>query len=264
VSGRIVARSVVLLALTALEAHVPGASLRAQSQVIEAGPNRMPRLTYSVMPQNPVDRFGIPVVVSLRVTLDRGRVAEVRPIEPNRGTYSFYVSQPMGGEVLALSPLTDRPSPLGGYDAFARSAIDAVRRWQYDPPADGYLTFDVMFVFNPPSEPRLLPNSVTGVARLDAAPAANTPPIVGPVKVKDVPLAYPPIAQAARVQGAVIIEARIDPDGHVSDARLVSGPPLLQQISVEAVRQWEFTPAVVDGKRVPVLVTTRLDFTLFQ
>ena len=73
---------------------------------------------------------------------------------------------------------------------------------------------------------------------------------------------YPPIAQSARVQGTVIIEARVEPDGHVSNARVLRSIPLLDKAAMDAVMQWEFTPTLVNGKPVPVVVTTTLQFTL--
>ncbi len=72
--------------------------------------NPVPRLTRVVMPQNRAP--GYPIVVALRVTLDkRGRVGEVRALGPGSGMYSFYVSRPMGADVLAFGPLVDRMPP---------------------------------------------------------------------------------------------------------------------------------------------------------
>lgn len=73
--------------------------------------------------------------------------------------------------------------------------------------------------------------------------------------MKDVPPVYPPVAQSARLQGVVIIQARVEADGHVSNAQVTQGIPLLNGAAVDAVRQWEFTPTLVNGKPVPLLVT---------
>jgi protein TonB len=53
---------------------------------------------------------------------------------------------------------------------------------------------------------------------------------------------YPSIAQSARVQGVVIIEATIGPNGRVADARVLRSIPLLDAAALDAVRQWEFRP----------------------
>jgi TonB family protein len=87
----------------------------------------------------------------------------------------------------------------------------------------------------------------------------NVPP---PKKIKDVRPAYPPLAQSARVQGVVIIEAIIGPDGHVQDARILRSIPLLDASALEAVRQWEFTQTTVNGVAVPVIMTVTVNYTL--
>jgi periplasmic protein TonB len=83
-----------------------------------------------------------------------------------------------------------------------------------------------------------------------------------PTKLRDVKPIYPPIAVAARVQGVVIIEATIDPDGKVSEARVLRSIPLLDQAALEAVRQWEYTPTLLNGEAVPVIMTVTANFTL--
>ena len=83
-----------------------------------------------------------------------------------------------------------------------------------------------------------------------------------PVKTKDVRPQYPPIAQSARVQGVVIIEATIGPNGKVQDARVLRSIPLLDAAALDAVRQWEFTPTLLNGVPVPVIMTVTVQFTL--
>jgi len=85
-----------------------------------------------------------------------------------------------------------------------------------------------------------------------------------PTKVKDVPPVYPPIAQSARVQGVVIIETVIGADGRVQGARILRSVPLLDQAALDAVKQWEFTPTLLNGAPVPVIMTTTVQFTLSQ
>ena len=78
----------------------------------------------------------------------------------------------------------------------------------------------------------------------------------------DVKPIYPAIAQSARVQGVVIIEATIGPDGKVQDAKVLRSIPLLDQAALDAVRQWEFTPTLLNGVPVPVIMTVTVNFTL--
>ena len=83
-----------------------------------------------------------------------------------------------------------------------------------------------------------------------------------PQKLKHVNPVYPPIAQSARVQGIVIIEATIGPTGAVQDAKVLRSIPLLDQAALDAVRQWQFTPTLLNGVPVPVIMTVTVQFTL--
>ena len=84
--------------------------------------------------------------------------------------------------------------------------------------------------------------------------------IKAPIKIKDVKPVYPAIAQSARVAGAVIVEATIGPDGKVIDAKVLRSIPMLDQAALDAVRQWEYTPTLLNGVPVPVLVTVTINF----
>jgi TonB family protein len=85
--------------------------------------------------------------------------------------------------------------------------------------------------------------------------------IMPPVKIKDVKPVYPAIAQAAGVTGSVTIEATIGTDGKVVDATVVRSIPLLDQAALDAVRQWEYMPTMLNGSPVPVLMTVTVNFT---
>ena len=83
-----------------------------------------------------------------------------------------------------------------------------------------------------------------------------------PTKVKDQRPVYPAIAQSARVQGVVIIEAVIGPDGRVQDAKVLRSIPLLDAAALDAVKQWQYTPTLLNGVPVPVIMTVTVNFTL--
>jgi periplasmic protein TonB len=86
--------------------------------------------------------------------------------------------------------------------------------------------------------------------------------IKAPHKIVDVPPAYPPVAQRARVEGIVILEAVIDAQGRVASVRVLRSIALLDQAAVDAVRQWRFTPAILNAEPVPVVMTVTVNFTL--
>ena len=82
-----------------------------------------------------------------------------------------------------------------------------------------------------------------------------------PIKTKDVAPVYPAIAQSARVTGDVVIEATVDEEGKIADARVVKSVPLLDQAALDAVKQWEYQPSLLNGVPTPVVVTVTVRFT---
>ena len=98
-------------------------------------------------------------------------------------------------------------------------------------------------------------------ARIDA-PIRPGGDIKPPEKIRDVAPIYPPIAQAARAQGTVIIEAVIGVDGRVQDARVLRSAPLLDEAALAAVRQWLYTPTRLNGQPVSVVMTVTVRFQL--
>jgi TonB family protein len=103
--------------------------------------------------------------------------------------------------------------------------------------------------------------AVKAKAMAKVAPVRVGGRIQTPNKIKDVKPVYPAIARSARVSGAVTIEATIGPDGKVADAKVVRSIPLLDQAALDAVRQWEYTPTLLNGVPVPVIVTVTINFT---
>lgn len=73
---------------------------------------------------------------------------------------------------------------------------------------------------------------------------------------------YPPIAKAARAQGAVMVQVFVDERGCVSSARAVSGHPLLQASAVAAARKACFTPTRLSGQPVRVSGVLSYNFGL--
>lgn len=86
--------------------------------------------------------------------------------------------------------------------------------------------------------------------------------ISAPEKTVNVPPVYPEMARIVRKQGYVILEAVIDQSGLVASARVLRGDPLLDQAALDAVRQWRFTPARLNGEAIPVVMTVTVNFTL--
>jgi TonB family protein len=86
-------------------------------------------------------------------------------------------------------------------------------------------------------------------------------PLGGPV-IKRVEPIYPQYAIDSQIEGVVELQAFIATDGHVSDVHVIDGPKQLVAAAVTAVKQWQFEPAVADGKLVESRQNIRLTFTL--
>jgi periplasmic protein TonB len=73
---------------------------------------------------------------------------------------------------------------------------------------------------------------------------------------------YPAIAKAARIQGTVVLQATISKDGTIQNLRVISGPPMLQQAALDAVRSWRYKPYLLNGEPVEVETTVNVVFNL--
>jgi periplasmic protein TonB len=100
------------------------------------------------------------------------------------------------------------------------------------------------------------------VAQAPPAPVRPGGDIRPPRKTHDVLPVYPAIAQAARVQGTVVLQARIGVTGKVEDLQVLRSIPLLDRAAIDAVSQWEYAATLLNGVPVPVIMTVTVTFTL--
>jgi protein TonB len=102
-----------------------------------------------------------------------------------------------------------------------------------------------------------------GNGKQPTAPEAPLP-VGGDVKaaklISSVAPVYPILAKNQHVSGNVVIDASIDETGHVTTVKVISGPALLHQAAMVAVRQWKYQPASLDGKPVSMHLTVTLQF----
>ena len=101
---------------------------------------------------------------------------------------------------------------------------------------------------------------------IGGAPSAGPLPVGGgvspPRKIKDVKPVYPPGALSDDLRGSVVIEATIGTDGKVLRATVVHSVPELDQAALDAVRQWQYAPSMLNGVAVAVLVTVVVNFAI--
>lgn len=83
-----------------------------------------------------------------------------------------------------------------------------------------------------------------------------------PVRIAGAPPQYPTVAREARVQGTVILEAVINERGRIERVRVLKSQPLLDGAAISAVENWRYTPTLLNGVPVSVLMTITINFTL--
>jgi protein TonB len=80
--------------------------------------------------------------------------------------------------------------------------------------------------------------------------------------IRRVEPAYPPLAQAARIEGQVVLAAIISKTGEIENLALVSGHPMLVPSAIAAVKQWRYRPFLLNNEPVEVDTTVTLTFEL--
>lgn len=118
------------------------------------------------------------------------------------------------------------------------------------------------------SHPLNAPAALAVLSAVQSRPAAppQTPRIGGDLRpaqlLKSVPPTYPPLAKTARIEGTVRFKAIIGKDGAVDRVELLSGPQILVQAAREAVLQWVYRPAMLDGAPAETATQIEVRFTL--
>jgi TonB family protein len=162
-----------------------------------------------------------------------------------------------------------RMQVLSGHPLLVPAALEAAKQWTYNPANTG--TFNIAIPF------RLDGNGLAAVPSSPPVSASSFPPpadgtqrikIGGAVQaaklVNQVPPAYPPLAQQARISGTVHLHALIGLDGHVKSVETISGHPLLIPAALSAVQQWVYSPTLLNGQPVEVDTTVDVNFTSGQ
>jgi protein TonB len=112
-----------------------------------------------------------------------------------------------------------------------------------------------------------LGSALVGTSASNQPAEPKTPlPIGGDVKparlLSSTPPMYPALAKTQHISGDVSIDALIDANGKVTTMKVLTGPTLLRQAAMDAVRQWKYQPAALDGKAVPMHLTVTVQFRM--
>ena len=112
------------------------------------------------------------------------------------------------------------------------------------------------------------PNSVEVVKRPVVTNVLQRVPVTSTIEaaklISRVQPVYPSLAIQARIQGNVVLHAIIGREGEVSELQVLSGHPLLVNAALDAVRQWRYSPTLLNGQAVEVETTITVSFVLGQ
>ncbi len=187
---------------------------------------------------------------------------------PQHEVHAFFV------EPLALAP--PPPPPPAAARAARRAAPQASRNTGFVAPIDLPSTLPEPVLDAPDGLPGGVEGGVPGgvvggvVGGLPEAPPPPPPArtlragvdIREPRRVKGVDPVYPEVARISHLQGVVVLDCMIDARGRVSDVKVLRGVPMLDEAAVAAVRQWVYTPTLLNGVPVPVILAVTVSFRL--
>jgi TonB family protein len=138
---------------------------------------------------------------------------------------------------------------LHGLEPFAEYAIEAVKRWTFEPastkgtPVGVWVEIPFEFRFSG--------------ARLDPSDRYEEPKPVSRVYPR-----YPEFAKEARIEGRVVLRVWVDTNGEVINVKITEGVTGLNEAAVEAIKHWKFRPARMNGKPVASSLEIPLEFHL--
>jgi TonB family protein len=176
------------------------------------------------------------------------KVAPVYPADAN--VYGAVVLHAMIGKDGKVNSLQVISGPV----MLRTAAIDAARQWTYKPylvngqPVEVDTVVTVNFNADPPPEQ----DEATAPVRVSGGVMA------GAILTKSQPV-YPADAACQHVAGAIVLHAIVGTDGRVKSLEPISGPLVLRQPAMDAVKQWTYKPYLVNGEPVEVDTTITMN-----
>jgi TonB family protein len=234
-------------------ANVSSAPTTAASSANQSAPSHTTQAVFPPAPR-PVASSAVPennvaAAVGLPVTT---------PL-PNRDSSSTAVHQP----VVAVKPAAPSASP----NIMAQSLNARPTASQHDSAG----AIDAPSVEGTPVPDSADGNAVTGI--IGSTNSAPAPPevkpeaeikvggrVTDPVLLSKFAPVYPVIAKEAGIEGDVVVKTSLDKNGNVGHMEIVSGPAMLRQPALEALRRWKYKPSTLDGEPIPVTILVTLKF----
>lgn len=184
-------------------------------------------------------------------------------------TYSAEAKENKIEGVVIIQVVIDRqgnvrsPEVLKGLPfGLAEQAVDAVSQWKFEPATlDGKpveVTYNLTVNFR--LDKAVAPEPK---AQRDSEPFYVMGDVVAPRRLTSVAPDYTAEAKKGRIQGVVIMQVIIDRDGRVKNPNVLKRLPMgLDQKAVDAVKQWTFEPATLNGEPIEVYYNLTINFRL--
>jgi TonB family protein len=147
---------------------------------------------------------------------------------------------------------------LDGHPMLVDATLDAVKRWKFRPyllnnqPVEVETTATVEYRADPPSVVTPKPYMRVSMGVMQGLLIHHVDPD------------YPIEARAGHIQGDVILHARISREGNVVDLKYVSGHPTLVKAAIDAAKQWQYKPYLLNGEPAEVVTTIAVQFRLSE
>ena len=211
--------------------------------------------------------------VALDLSILRTRTAEYRPFSRSV-EFQMTLTEPTGRRVSerAAVGLSDPPAELAPAAPIVRTPASPRESRDFVPSLPARVASELA---EPPAlgEPASLPGPMGApVLRQPETAKAPAPPLRTPAKaagagkisdpapIRRMQPVYPQLAWQHRVQGSVSLKILVDTNGRVTKAEVLDGPPVLRQAALDAVRQWQYKPALLDGDAVSIALKVAVAF----
>lgn len=179
-------------------------------------------------------------------------VRQVRPVYPAEAKEARITGKVRLEAVVTKDGRIQDLKIVSGHPLLAAAAVEAVRQWEYAPvEKDGQpVAFKTQIDLN-------FTLADDGPAPLEVAGGVQAGKLVS--KVNPV---YPAEAKQQGIQGRVLLRATIGANGTVEKVDVREGDPALAAAAVDAVKQWQYSPTMVNSSAVAVIVDIDINFTL--
>jgi len=242
--------------------HFPAVSLPVESSPLQTKGN-------APLPTNPVGTANPPALTNTAAQSNSSPLSVVPPVASAATVRNTQpLSNPAKGGASATSSVAAQPAaeqlkkPILGNVHLATPKVTASRNSPGGGEADAGIALNNVAPPEPGAE--ALNTGLVG----DKQPSAPVTalPVGGDVKLAklifSVPPKYPTLAKSQHVSGNVLVDALIDASGHVTTMKVVSGPAVLHQAAMDALKQWRYVPASLDGNPVAMHLAVTIQFHL--